>query len=161
VVGVVGGEGGGGGGGGGGGALLALRAGAESLIVQPDRGDGEGLVEGSAAFAAFAALRARADGGDDDGDARGTWPNIFPGFAAKKAGAYAAAADGDGDGGAADGARRTRFAWEARLHALGYRWILFANPRHCPWGGNWGNVMLSKVGCLLAASTTRTCTSCD
>ena len=40
----------------------------------------------------------------------------------------------------------TDFAWEQELMKTGmdYKWLIFAPPKTCPWGGNWGNVMIMK-----------------
>jgi len=40
--------------------------------------------------------------------------------------------------------KATTWPWEARLWAMGYRYLIFANPATCPWGANWGNVMVMK-----------------
>jgi len=39
------------------------------------------------------------------------------------------------------GQKSTAFPWEGSLHGLGYRFLMFSNPRKCPFGSNWGNVM--------------------
>ena len=60
-------------------------------------------------------------------------PNIAPAFESKKLKDYNGAA------------KTTPFAWEAQLYGFGYRWLIFGNPEHCPWGSNWGNVMIMKT----------------
>eukprot|EP00937_MAST-01D_sp_MAST-1D-sp2_P004139 g4139.t1 len=60
--------------------------------------------------------------------------NIFANFKGKKEGDYADAG----------GKKASEFAWEASFYQLGYRFMIFGNPATCPWGANWGNLMVMK-----------------
>ena len=65
-----------------------------------------------------------------------TGPNIQPGFDAFKR---------QKNQEHLDGVEVSDFAWENKLIEYGYSCLIFANPNPCPWGSNWGNVMIMKT----------------